>query len=99
MGDQLSHPRRTLREALHCGARGTTGPQVQLLSEAMTTPYAALERCVGVWTSGVPGHPARQPMRYPSFAPFHPAEAYPEAPFPELAREPNAVYAALRELF
>jgi uncharacterized protein (DUF362 family) len=58
-----------------------------------------LERRVGIWRpTGAAGTSARPPG-YPSLAPYHPSELYPEAPFPETGREPNPVYAALRELF
>ncbi len=36
---------------------------------------------------------------YPQKAPFHPSERFPEYRFSEISREPNEVYAAVRELF
>ncbi len=36
---------------------------------------------------------------YPSAAPFHPQQLYPESPFPEVSAEPNHAYAAVRSLF
>ncbi|MGH9580636.1 MAG: DUF362 domain-containing protein, partial [Terriglobales bacterium] len=36
---------------------------------------------------------------YPREAPFPPQEKYPECPFPETGREPNAAYEGVREVF
>src|SRR6267378_2732338 len=33
---------------------------------------------------------------YPEIAPFHPSTRFPEAPFPDVAREPNPAYDAVR---
>ncbi len=38
-------------------------------------------------------------VSYPQQAPFHPSERFPEYRFREISREPNEVYAGVRELF
>jgi uncharacterized protein (DUF362 family) len=58
-----------------------------------------LARRVGVCSTTAAGAASGSPSAYPSRAPYHPAEAYPEAPFPERGAEPNPVYASLRQLF
>jgi uncharacterized protein (DUF362 family) len=69
------------------------------LSERFPIDLDSLERRVGVWTSPGALTGSATPISYPKTAPFHPSERFPEAPFPELAPEPNRVYAAVRELF
>jgi uncharacterized protein (DUF362 family) len=59
------------------------------MSEAFIGLHAP-ER-VAVWRA--------QGARYPQQAPFHPGEAYPECPFPEVGSEPNDVYQAVRDTF
>lgn len=65
----------------------------------MTTLPDHLERRVGIWSTTSAGVYSGCCAAYPSRAPYHPAEAYPEAPFPEREGEPNAIYAAMRQLF
>ena len=36
---------------------------------------------------------------YPTIAPFHPSQLYPESPFPVVSKEPNLVYQAVRSCF
>lgn len=69
------------------------------MSEEIPTVPHSLEQCVGVWISPGALGGSRPAISYPATAPFHPSERFPEAPFPELATEPNMVYPALRELF
>ncbi len=66
-------------------------------TSSMTVLAEQLERRVGIWSPRDNGR-AHESPRYPSVAPYHPSEAYPESPFPERGAEPNAVYAALRQL-
>jgi uncharacterized protein (DUF362 family) len=37
--------------------------------------------------------------QYPEMAPFHPDQAYPELPFPEVGSKPNMIYHGVREVF
>jgi uncharacterized protein (DUF362 family) len=64
-------------------------------------PHADLDNAVSVDRAPVVGVVRALEARYPSSAPFHPSEAYPEYPFGRrnLGLEPNHAYAAVRELF
>jgi uncharacterized protein (DUF362 family) len=52
----------------------------------------ASERLVGIVRS-------KETPVYPSASPYHPGERYPEAPFDDVAPQPNTVYAMVRDLW